>query len=935
MHASAADSMSGSGGTGADLTLPVPGQPGSLTHLKRLTLQPVQGDAAAASIANVTSLVPDGLYQYGDRIEIGVRFTGAVTVSTSGGAPYLALDFAGERRVAQYAAGNGSDTLEFRYDVRYDDRHAGLNYTGTAALSDGGGSIKGASGLHADLELPPPGGRGSLSGNSGIVLGIAPPSMMEPVATFGTPASQGSDAGDGELRHPQGVAVSPVDGRIVVADTGNSRIQVFHPNGTFALGFGMPGSGAGGEFDSPLGVDVALDGRIVVADAGNNRIQVFAPDGEFDFMFTTHNREHALSPYDVAVDPGGRFVVPDHVFRPDGTYSHAPRNHLSFGYGIGVAASASGKVAHTTEYAFYVTYANGTAAAWSEYGGGVYEGQLYYPSGIAFDNAGRIVVADAGNNRIQVFHPNGTFAFRFDLPSPADGYEFVGPQGVDVSPLDGRIVVADTNNHRIQVFVPAGGDGAVSGERRQPAATAVTSPTPSGVYGEGDRILLNVHFTAPVFLSGQQPPSLALDTGAPAPRSAAYAGGNGTAILRFSYTVQPDDRTDDLEYAGADALAAPSGHSIAGASGSGGASLSLPAPGTPGSLSYSTGIRLDGGRPAAVNMTVAIEPGTAAAGPIDATDGGDGVRLDLDVTGISTGSGTAAFPSNEVVVATSFVTVSFPPGVAATSVPDSGLLSLHVATSIPDNDTVQDALAYAGSGPIALQTVVEVGGSDARVRFDMPVRISLEGQAGGRAFYIDGQGDGGAIVPIDRLCAADDADRVHRQLGGLGECQLDADGDKVIHTYHLTRFGTAAAAEDGAPPPSYHTCSARLGETEMDASAAPGGRSAPARQDLVNSGSLPFVGVGLEATPWHSEGSGNAAQVAGSGPPLPASATGVSEQGAGGGYAAIGNGTAVARGLGGGDVAPLWFRADLASHGGAPGDTLVQHVAYLAECGPP
>ena len=893
-------------------------------------MQTLQG--SVTSVVNVTSLVPDGLYQYGDRIGIGVRFTGAVSVSTSGGAPYLALDFAGERRVAQYAAGNGTDTLEFRYDVRYGDRHAGLNYTGASALSDGGGSIKGASGLHADLELPPPGGRGSLSANSNIVLGIAPPIQVPHLGSFGA-----SGRGIGEFRHPLGVAVSPVDGRIAVADTDNSRVQVFHPNGTFAFRLGeLDGIGHGdAEFYYPYGVAFALDGRIAVADTHNHRIQVFHPDGAFDFRFTTHDRERVISPYDIAVDPGGRFVVPGHVFRPDGTYSHA-----TYGGGAGVAASASARIASADGYRLHVEHANGTVIS-ETYRSGVYDGQLEGASDVAFDNAGRLVVADTGNNRIQVFHPDGAFALRFGERDGGDGDgEFDGPGSVAVSPLDGRIVVADTGNHRIQVFAPPGANGSGGTGQQPPAATAVTSPSPQGVYGEGDRILLNVHFTAPVVLSGPQPPSLALDTGAPAPRSAEYAGGNGTAMLRFSYTVQPDDRTDDLEYAGADALAAPNRHSITGAAGPSVDSLSLPIPGTAGSLAYSSNIRLDGGRPAAVNMTVAIEPGTAAAGPINATDGGDGVRLELDVTrlaaaGGSGGSGAVAFPPDEVVVITSFAEITFPPGVAATSVPDSGLLALYVSPNVPDNGTVQDALAYAGSGRVALQTVVEVGGSDARVRFDMPVRISLEGQAGGRAFYIDGAGAGGAIVPIDRLCAADDTARVDRQLGGSGECQLDADGDKVIHTYHLTRFGTAAAAEDGAPPPSYHTCSARLGETEMDASAAPGGRSAAARQDLVNSGSLPFVGVGLEATPWHPEGGGSAAQGAGSGAPLPASATGVSEEGAGVGYAAISNGTAVARGLGGGDVAPLWFRADLASHGGAPGDILVQHVAYLAECSPP
>ena len=76
------------------------------------------------------------------------------------------------------------------------------------------------------------------------------------------------------------------------------------------------------------------------------------------------------------------------------------------------------------------------------------------------------------------------------------------------------------------------------------------------------------------------------------------------------------------------------------------------------------------------------------------------------------------------------------------------------------------ALAYEGSGRVALQRVVEVGSASGRVEFDMPVGILLEGQAG-RAFYIEGGTDGG-ITPIDHACAADDAARVHRHLAGAG-----------------------------------------------------------------------------------------------------------------------------------------------------------------------
>lgn len=116
-------------------------------------------------------------------------------------------------------------------------------------------------------------------------------------------------------------------------------------------------------------------------------------------------------------------------------------------------------------------------------------------------------------------------------------------------------------------------------------------------------------------------------------------------------------------------------------------------------------------------------------------------------------------------------------------------------------------------------------------------------------------------------------------------------------------------------------------------SVRPGGYSAPVRQAVSNSDNLTLIGVELAATPWRAA-VGGAPPAAG----FPASATEISAAGPGGGYSALAGGptVVVARGLEGGDPAPLWFRINLADHGDAPaGVTVVQHVTYAAECVPP
>lgn len=60
----------------------------------------------------------------------------------------------------------------------------------------------------------------------------------------------------------------------MVCDEGNHRIQVFKLNGKFVAQFGTEGIKVG-EFNIPSSVAVLSDGRIVVSDYYNDRIQIF------------------------------------------------------------------------------------------------------------------------------------------------------------------------------------------------------------------------------------------------------------------------------------------------------------------------------------------------------------------------------------------------------------------------------------------------------------------------------------------------------------------------------------------------------------------------------------------------------------------------------------------------------------------------------------
>ncbi|MDQ6891510.1 MAG: peptidyl-alpha-hydroxyglycine alpha-amidating lyase family protein [Acidobacteriota bacterium] len=69
----------------------------------------------------------------------------------------------------------------------------------------------------------------------------------------------------GELRLPHGIAVD-ADGLVYVADRGNSRIQVFGPEGEFVMQWRNP------ELGRPYGISIARDGRIFSVDGDGSRL---------------------------------------------------------------------------------------------------------------------------------------------------------------------------------------------------------------------------------------------------------------------------------------------------------------------------------------------------------------------------------------------------------------------------------------------------------------------------------------------------------------------------------------------------------------------------------------------------------------------------------------------------------------------------------------
>jgi hypothetical protein len=184
------------------------------------------------------------------------------------------------------------------------------------------------------------------------------------------------------------------------------------------------------QFQSPYGVAVDTAGDIYVADTYNHRIQKFTPAGG-----------SLVSVGEVGSEAGQFFQPKGLCVDGDGLIYVAEGNHRVQIFNAGLT---------------YVTNFGSSGSA---------VGEFISPSGVQLGVAGRLVVADQGAHRVQLFASNHVALAAYKPPAGESGSlpgQLKLPQGVWPMPDGNAIYVADTRNHRVQLLnmiLDGDGDG--------------------------------------------------------------------------------------------------------------------------------------------------------------------------------------------------------------------------------------------------------------------------------------------------------------------------------------------------------------------------------------------------------------------------------------------------------------------------------------------
>jgi hypothetical protein len=229
---------------------------------------------------------------------------------------------------------------------------------------------------------------------------------------------------------------------------------VFGQLGSFTSNTVNNGGTTANSLWSPQGVAIDSASNVYIADMTHNRVLVYAAGSTTGFRVYGQQGSFTSS----TLNNGG--TTANSLWSPQGVAIDSASN-------VYIADLSNNRV---------LVYASGSTAAFRVFGqlgsftsndfnkGGISANSLMRPEGAAVDSASNVYIADQDNNRVLVYAPGSTTAFRvygqlgsFVSRTQNNGgisaNSLMRPEGVAVDSVN-KVYIADSINNRILVYAP-------------------------------------------------------------------------------------------------------------------------------------------------------------------------------------------------------------------------------------------------------------------------------------------------------------------------------------------------------------------------------------------------------------------------------------------------------------------------------------------------
>jgi len=531
-------------------------------------------------VTNVSASTANGHYNETDVIAIEVTFDQVVNVT---GFPQLTLNTGA---VVSYSSGTGSNTLTFNYTIPAGHNTGDLDYASISSLGLNGGTIRNAGLANAVLTLPVPGAAGSLGANKNIVVDtIAPSAPLINVDTTGgfslTSPNITFTATDANISH---YTISINGGATTTQSSPyNPTLGVAASYQVYVTAHDFAGNTTTSSLLYPPTVNISAPTRYFNTTVTDSTVTVSAPVGAtLDSLTISGTTIGDITTAGMTcnvtlpgVIPAGGITCSGFVVNATTTLTAVATLSVGDGGAIGSATMYYEK--NSTQPTVAVTSTSTSPVSTN-----------------IFNVVVTFLRAMTGTNvfsNTDLSITNGTSAgacttvdnISFSCPVTATS---IGTTTVSVPANSAQDIYGNLN------IISNSFDIAYS-----PSATVtnVTSTATNTSYKAGDVIYLQITLDQPSFVTGT--PTLAMLNGG----TASYYSGSGSSTLVFAYTVTGGEDIADLDYLNPNALTL-SGGTINNLYGTP-ALLTLPTPGTTGSLGFNKDIVIDTVAPSAPTLS--------------------------------------------------------------------------------------------------------------------------------------------------------------------------------------------------------------------------------------------------------------------------------------------------------------------------------------------